>query len=581
MNNYSKLGAMFLSGLILSVPLKTNAQSLNNLPLKSLEEDYADFLSLTGELTPEYLNFRTLSDSTWTFSLNGDSSVPMESNSQQINHLWGQNNLGTMGTLFTPSVPKNNWFVNGINQRINYRIYGPENYSVYNVNLPYGYNDMGMWQGKGFNSALTAGFRFEGYGLELTFRPQISFSQNLPFDYMTPESYTKDTTGKYKDKADTYGYIYKLTMDKPQRFGDSAFFNFDFGDSEIRYSWNNLTLGFGTEPIWLGPAKFNPQLHSNNAQTYPKIDAGLRKQKIILPFTDINLGFIEGRIWTGYLTESDYYDNDPENDHNLLHGLSMSYAPSFIPGLTLGANRICLVHAQWSNMIYIIPMNKNTIDNSNKQGEDQKISFTLDWKFAKYGFECYSEWAFDDFTSNKWANPFHTMTVTAGVKQALSIPRFPDFKILLFAEFTSLEMSQDFQLQWTYGGLYQHHQITQGHTNRGQQIGGGNTTGGNCQEVGFELYHPKFKLQCYYNRTTPDNNYIYNKAVDNKASDINEQWYASYETHSGFQGTIDYFLLPQLTLKFGFYAEWVCNYKYILNNETTNYSISCGAKYNF
>ena len=40
---------------------------------------------------------------------------------------------------------------------------------------------------------------------------------------------------------------------------------------------------------------------------------------------------------------SDYFDNDSSNDHNLIHGFTFSYAPSFLPGFTVGLNRTCLV----------------------------------------------------------------------------------------------------------------------------------------------------------------------------------------------------------------------------------------------
>jgi hypothetical protein len=81
------------------------------------------------------------------------------------------------------------------------------------------------------------------------------------------------------------------------------------------------------------------------------------------------MGDVEFRIWTGYLSESDYYDSNPENDHTMFHGLAMAYSPSFLPGFTIAANRVCLVPWEWESLKKIIPIRENT-------NEDQKMSVT-------------------------------------------------------------------------------------------------------------------------------------------------------------------------------------------------------------
>jgi hypothetical protein len=80
-----------------------------------------------------------------------------------------------------------------------------------------------------------------------------------------------------------WGYAHNVGIDAPQRFGDRPFFVYDWGDSEIRYTWKTLTIGFGTQAVWLGPAYLNPILHSNNAPSYPKFHIGLRRQQLTIP----------------------------------------------------------------------------------------------------------------------------------------------------------------------------------------------------------------------------------------------------------------------------------------------------------
>ncbi|MDR1902885.1 MAG: capsule assembly Wzi family protein, partial [Treponema sp.] len=304
--------------IICAVLLFTNGILYSQEALKSVEEEYYDFLALQGLSERPYLNYRTLSDSVWRIDGGAE-------------HPWQGQNLGIKRQLFP------NIFM---------RVYGPELFMSVNTAAPYGQNDGALWQGRGFNTSLTGGVRLEGYGVELTFKPQLAFSQNAAFDYIQPAYSGADYTGKAAD----YGYYGVKSIDAPQRFGDEPFFTFDWGDSEVRYTWKKLTAGFGTQTVWLGPAQINPIIHSNNAPSYPKFDIGLRKQSMIMPWLGWYLGDIEARTWWGYLSESDYFDNDSSNDHNMITGFSIAYGVPFLPGLSIGFNRTML--SKWDAMNY-------------------------------------------------------------------------------------------------------------------------------------------------------------------------------------------------------------------------------------
>ena len=113
-------------------------------------------------------------------------------------------------------------------------------------------------------------------------------------------------------------------------------------------------------------------LHSNNAPAYPKFDIGLRRQRITIPWLGWYLGDIEARLWTGRLTESDYFDSDDSNDYTMFHGFAFAYAPPFLPGLSLFVNRVCLVPWEPENLKFMFPSKENSI-------EDQKASFGFYW----------------------------------------------------------------------------------------------------------------------------------------------------------------------------------------------------------
>lgn len=510
--------------------------------LKSAEEDYYDFLSLEGFTERPSLIYRTLSDSDWEIKDNET-------------HIWNEKNLGTTFTLWQPKNPGDNFFAKGLKQGLFLRLYGPEWYNSYNTAAPYGQNDGALWQGKGYNTSFSTGLRLEGYGFELTFKPQISFSQNLAFEIMA-SSYDSE-----------YGYFWGYGKNKgadaPQRFGNKAFYTFDWGDSEVRYSWHNFTVGFGNQSIWLGPAQINPMLHSNNAATYTKFDIGLRRTQIVLPWLKWYLGDIESRLWVGKLTESEYFDNNEANNHNQYNGFSISYAPSFLDGLILGFNKICL--NKWDNKFwqYVNPFYVgNTLGSI---GEDTKASVSADWTFEKSALNIYAELGLDDFLSQglklyEYARyPFHTLTYTVGLKKAVEISESKGLSGLISFEWNNTEMSQDFQMWHPYNFGF-HHQITQGYTNKGQWIGSGLGYGGNSQFLSFTLYSKHGYDKLFIGRNNPDNSYLYSKCVDGTSSkELQYKWYTAYKANF-FVGVEDlWFITKDFSIKSSFTYNMIIN----------------------
>ncbi|MGP1459033.1 MAG: capsule assembly Wzi family protein [Treponema sp.] len=574
MKHYTKYSIILTWGLFAAAALFPQEA------LKSTEEEYYDFLSLQGITKRPYLNYRTLSDSDWTImeetvrTENEDGSVT--ESSVALPHVWQNNYLGKRR------------FING-NKKLAWKVYGPEWYNSFNTAAPYGQNDGALWQGRGYNTSLTAGARFEAYGLELTLKPQISFSQNMAFDLKKREVADPNAN----EYGYFWGYIHKGKyggVDLPQRFGNKPFFTFDWGDTEIRYTWKTLTVGFGTENIWLGPAYLNPMLGSNNAAGYPKFDFGLRRTEIRLPWLKWYIGDIEARVWTGILTESDYFDNDSSNNYRLMNGISLSYAPSFIPGLTAGINRIFITKAKWKNLKYVGRLfTTQRLNDVYGEGEDQKIAFNASWHFPKVGFKLYGELGIDDYANEK-NNPFHTAIYTVGLHQYIPLlfyKLFPnklkDFKLdseFMF-EWNNFEMSQDFQLQWVYMGYYSHHQMQQGYTNRGQLLGAGSGHFGNSQYAAYRVYYPQGSTILSFHRFSPDNNFIFDKAVNKTANEVNKEFWANYETYITWAIESSYFVMKSLTLTGGIGYTHIYNRNYIREKNLHNVRLTLGGKYNF
>ena len=467
--------------------------------LKSAEEEYYDFLALTGYTQRPSISYRTLSDSVWNIE-----------NSEET--VWRNNKLNTVFNLWEPDFKYDNFFTNGIDQGLILKLYNPDFYNSYNSAAPYGQNDGALWQGKGYNMALTGGARLEGYGFEVTFKPQISCTLNQSFEYIQP-AYSNE--GIYEGKAGVFGDYSLGSLDAPQRFGNKPIFTFDWGDSEIRWSWNTFTMGFGTQNIWLGPAQINPIMHSNTAAGYPHFDFGFRKQKIQIK--DVDLGDLEFRYWIGKTSESDYFDNDSANDDNLFTGLSLSYELPFLDGLSVGFNRTML--SKWKDRNSYTLFNLLVPFMTNKAGHDysdQRASLFLDYNIPKGGIDLYFEWGKNDYNThldNVIRYPFHTQAITAGFKKTMTLNKKAEVYGQLLCEFTFIESSMDYHFFYDWGGsgndFYSHGRILQGYTNKGQYIGAGIGAGGNAQTLCYKVFYNKGNTGITLSRINPDLNYSY------------------------------------------------------------------------
>ena len=553
--------------------------------LKSTEEEYYDFLSLQGLVERPTLGYRTLSDSEWKFAIDEDGNSLKDSEG----NIWKENNLGTKRTLWESSSETENWFTRGIERSIKLKIYGPEWFNSYNTAAPYGQNDGALWQGKGYNTSLTAGARLEAYGFEVTVKPQVSFSQNREFDLMDNSAYY---TNKY---AYIWGYGNNIGADAPQRFGDSSFWNFDWSDTEIRYSWRTFTIGFGTQSPWIGPAWLNPVLHSNNAGTYPKFDVGLRKTSVHLPFCGWYIGDIEARMWIGRTTESDYFDDDSSNDHNQITGMSFSYAPSFLPGLTLGVNKICL--SKWDDdefYKYINPRYGMKGAADGNEVEDQKFSFIADWLAPKGEIDVYAEFGIDDHINAKdtidsyITHYWHTFTYTFGLKKEVTVSEKRNIRGEVIFEWNNTEMSQDFQVQWYYNFGF-HGAIMQGYTNRGQWLGSGIGYGGQSQYLGVKFYYPKGTTLLYIHRYNPDNNFLFKEAIYDVSTgdegNLHKRTWNFYKGIFAVGTNTEYFVTDNIRLGSGLSYVRVVNPLYNQASEKylvwNNFQLIFTAKYNF
>ena len=468
---------------LLLITLLLSLSSFAQIHLQSPLEEYYSVMSLYGIAQKPMLNYRTLSNNNWTI----DDSVV---------HPWQE----WEQKIHTPLWQKEHYSLN---------LVSPQWFNSFNLKTPNGMNDGGLWQGRGYNSSLVAGASFKSKHFEVTFAPEVYFSENKYFDIAKSSSWN----------GSEYGY-YAKGIDMPQRMGNKEFWDYGFGQSEVRFNYNAFTLGVGTQNVWLGPGKQQAIIWSNNAEGFPKIDIGMNKR-------DTRIGAFETRFWWGALKSSSYYsggnsgEGTPDTYLDFIAGFSFSYAPKFIPGLTVGANRTSqtpLDKVTFYN--FIAPIDPGFGDDT-KFGDtaeynDGRMSLTWDWKFEQVGFNFYGEWAREDYTSNFSEAAEHTRGLTIGVRQTFDLTK--DHRHILEAEIeaSSLVWSRDYlinDLSWG-GGYYRHHRTNLGYAHKGQGIGAGMGTGSNYQHYGINYFASFGSAGIFLNRLGHDDSPLYAENQD-------------------------------------------------------------------
>ncbi|MGL1890177.1 MAG: capsule assembly Wzi family protein [Spirochaetaceae bacterium] len=342
----------------------------------------------------------------------------------------------------------------------------PQVFMSYNFLSPFGNNDRVAFQGKGFNSSVITGFKFVSDIFSIKFNPEVFFSQNLDYDIIPTEF------------SSGYGDYWTI-FDNLQRHGDDPFYYLSLGQSALKFNLFNTTLSIGTENIETAFNRRNSFLLSNHADGFPHIDLGTQNDVKIKYFGDI-----EAKMMWGVITESEYFDDDPDNDDAWISGLFMGYTPAFMPNLKLGFNHLYTTPmSEWgsNDLIAGIP-GVDWVNTPAAEGDnDMMVSLAFRWVFPESGFELYGEWARNDnFTNFKqlYNFPEHTQAYTVGFSKILGHPT-KNSSLQFSSEYSDARRQRTVVLS-PAGPWYRHAfgGWTQGYTNGGQIIGASIGPGG-------------------------------------------------------------------------------------------------------
>ncbi|MEP2026665.1 MAG: capsule assembly Wzi family protein [Reichenbachiella sp.] len=385
-------------------------------------------------------------------------------------------------------------------QKLNFELLNPQVNYIYNSTYPRGYNDGPVWNGKGSNMNITAGF-YGNYGIwHFTFSPIIVGSENR--DFHIPESeYNKSE----------YSFPFEKNIDWVMRYGNDPYYNFHLGQSEIRIIHRNFTFAVSTANFSTGPARYNPIIVSKNAGGFPHIDLGTNRP------AKTKIGEFEYRMVWGAFNESDYFDQNSDNDRRYFTGLTIGYRPIFMKGLNFGINRY--MYATWGNEnLSFADTFAAFTKNSTKIGAqndiyDQMVSVTIDWKFPSVGFEAYVEYARNDFPTSFFEfmeQPDRSRARTIGMIKDIDLK---NGDLLQFIYESTVLGANQVQLI-TPGGnpnYYAHSVVTNGYTNNGQVLGAGIGTGSQSDIIKIYWYKPTSRYGLHLSRIRLDDDYFVNE----------------------------------------------------------------------
>ena len=167
-----------------------------------------------------------------------------------------------------------------------YEFIRPTTGFIANTSYPFGGNDGVIWAGKGLTAWAQAGVAARWGPLSLTFAPVAFRASNSEFELMN-----NGQTGllKYADGQ------YPTEIDRPQRFGASAYSRLDVGESTLRIDAAGIGAGISTASQWWGPTTEFAYILSNNAGGFPHVFLGTAKP------ANIGFGTVHGQVQYGYL----------------------------------------------------------------------------------------------------------------------------------------------------------------------------------------------------------------------------------------------------------------------------------------
>jgi len=411
----------------------------------------------------------------------------------------------------------------------------------YSSHHPYSRNNGSMIPNRGYQQLVSFGFHAELGPLSIQFKPEAVYAENRNFEGFPDSHYGITWARRYS--------LWNL-IDMPERFGENAYKKSLFGQSSIRLNYKGLSLGLSSENIWWGPSIRNSIMMSNQAQGFNHITFNTTRP-IKTP-----IGNFEWQLVTGRLEGSGFKPPEPDqtfgstllyipknDDWRYYQGLTFTYSPKWIDGLSLGFIRWVQMYGEFAiaNSDYF-PVFESLFRKNDRYGltsdslereRDQGAGIFGRWVWQDAKAEIYGELNYNDAKYNLRdliLDSDHARAYTIGIHKVFQ--KDSTSKIYEFSWERTMMQQTSSRLLRNAGSWYVHGTVRHGYTNNGEVLGAGIGPGSNSQYFEFAMIDKLDKYSIAFEVIDQDNDFfIY---AFEEAEDFRRYW-KDFNVHFSFQ----------------------------------------------
>ncbi|MDB4011051.1 capsule assembly Wzi family protein [Polaribacter sp.] len=360
----------------------------------------------------------------------------------------------------------------------------------YSSHHPYNRNNGSMIPNVGLQQLVSFGFYAELGPLSIQFKPETVYAENRNFEGFPDSHYPSIWARRYN--------LWNI-IDLPERFGEKAYKKNLFGQSSIRLNYNGLSLGLSSENIWWGPSVRNSIMMSNQAQGFNHITFNTTRP-VKTPIGNFEWQLVTGRLEASGFTppqiDRTYGGSNlyipKKDDWRFYQGISFTYSPKWIDGLSLGFIRWVQTYGEFA-MKYrdYFPVFDGLFRKNDKYGlfdgsaeleRDQAAGVFGRWVWQDAKAEIYGEFSYNDAKYNLRdliLDSDHARANTIGIRKVFQ--KTPTSKIYEISWERTLMQQTSSRLLRNAGSWYVHGNVRHGYTNNGEVLGAGIGPGGNSQ----------------------------------------------------------------------------------------------------
>jgi len=377
-------------------------------------------------------------------------------------------------------------------------LFEPVWFQSYNTALPKGGNDGAIWQGRGYNTAFSAGMKLELGPLHVQFRPVTGMAQNRDFD-LGPYRLSRISAYGIDYEPSEFAYSsFRAGVDYVQRYGDEAYRWYDLGESSIDLRYGGFMVSASNKKIFTGPAHNVSLQFGYNAPGFRHLYVGTYRPLMSA------IGNFEFAYIFGGIRESDYFTVNKGFGMLSVNSLIVVYKPGFSEGFSIGFIRSYFhpypdsFDQYWNQAkkLFEPGLREAIEDNGEPRGADpdnQIGSVFFRYFLPDHQFEIYGEYGRNDHSGN-WrdfrAQPNHHRAYTIGGTKTMFLPK--NRLLAVNIEINQLEAMRTALIRGEshLGGWYTHTSQVLGFSNTGQILGSPYGPGVNLQKIRGEVLGP-------------------------------------------------------------------------------------------